>query len=86
MDRYVRVAELASTLKKTRSAIYRLLNNGTLPGVKIGKSWVIPRERLRVALRTAFENALYRKERVRRQMTRELRPYINWRLSRRKIT
>lgn len=39
--------EVADILRKPRKVVYRLLAQGVLPGVKLGRSWRIPEEALR---------------------------------------
>ena len=53
---FLSVAEVATTLGFSRWTVLRLLRSGELPGVKIGRKWVIPAdffERLAAAKRSA---------------------------------
>ena len=47
----VNVAEAAELLHLTRSAINLRIQKGTMKAVKIGKSYVIPREELELAIK-----------------------------------
>lgn len=45
-DAIMTVYELMETLKIGKNLAYQLLNNGTIKGFRIGKSWKIPRKLL----------------------------------------
>lgn len=40
------VKELASILKTTRQQVRKMLRNGEIPAVKVGREWRIPQEYL----------------------------------------
>lgn len=41
---FLTVAEVASALRVSKMTVYRLVHNGTLPAVKIGRSFRVPRQ------------------------------------------
>jgi len=47
------ITEVADTLGVTKRQVYRWLNEGHLPGVKLGATWVLDREELRATVRAA---------------------------------
>ncbi len=51
-DDYLTPYEVADELALSLTTVYNLLRSGKLPGVKIGRSWRIPRD--------ALERVIYR--------------------------
>ena len=47
---FFRVIEAAKILNYSKKHVERMLRSGKLPGIKIGRSWRIPREGLKVHL------------------------------------
>lgn len=45
------VAELAELLKCDEQAAARALNDGRLPGLKLGRGWMVPKDALGIRLR-----------------------------------
>jgi excisionase family DNA binding protein len=57
------VAQVAELLGCTEEIVAERINNGDLPGVKFGRSWVIPADALRERLnQKALEEARDRRE------------------------
>ena len=52
-DTYEKVEDLASDLKIGRQATYAGLRNGTIPAIRIGRRYVIPKSAIREWLKTA---------------------------------
>jgi excisionase family DNA binding protein len=50
---YGSVDELAKTLKISRSVAYQGLNSGAIPGIRLGKRFIIPRAAIQEWLRNA---------------------------------
>lgn len=46
-DGYVRPQDLIPYLGLSRAKIYRLINAGEIPAVRLGSSWIVPVEGLR---------------------------------------
>ncbi len=41
----ISVDEIQNYVSLSRQAIYNGLNNGQIPAVRVGKRWIVPRER-----------------------------------------
>lgn len=47
LDQYgavITVTELQEILNSGRNTVYKLLANGTIPAIRVGKRWKIPKE------------------------------------------
>lgn len=63
MDMIYNVTQVAEMLGCTEEIVAERLNNGDLPGVKFGRSWIIPADALRDRLnQKAMEEARDRRE------------------------
>lgn len=56
-DGYVRPQDLIPYLGLSRAKIYRLINQGEIPAVRLGSSWIIPVEGLRRRLEGGLKTA-----------------------------
>lgn len=50
--RYLTVAEVADLMRLSRMTVYRLINRGELPAVRVGRSFRVPQDALDAYLRT----------------------------------
>lgn len=48
------VSEVAMTLRVSKMTIYRLVNSGTLPAIRVGRSFRIPEQAVHAYLRDAY--------------------------------
>jgi excisionase family DNA binding protein len=49
--RYLTVAEVAELMRLSRMTVYRLVNRGELPAVRVGRSFRVPQDALDAYLR-----------------------------------
>lgn len=49
--RYLTVAEVAELMRVSRMTVYRLVNRGELPAVRVGRSFRVPQDALDAYLR-----------------------------------
>ncbi len=61
-DGFDRVADVAATLSLSRSQIYRLIDAGVLPAVRVGTARRVPRRAVRDMLVRQLEVGLARSE------------------------
>ena len=52
--RFLTVAEVASMMRVSKMTVYRLVHNGELPAVRVGRSFRVPEEAVDVYLRHSF--------------------------------
>jgi excisionase family DNA binding protein len=57
-----RVADVAATLSLSRSQVYRLIDSGVLPAVRVGSARRVPRRAVRDLLVRQLEAGLARRE------------------------
>ncbi|MDO4666124.1 MAG: helix-turn-helix domain-containing protein [Actinomycetaceae bacterium] len=43
LPRFVTVAELAELMRVSKMTVYRMIHNGDIPAVRVGKSYRVPR-------------------------------------------
>lgn len=53
MIEYLTIEEVAETLRVSRMTVYRLIHAGTMPSIKVGGSFRIPRKAFEKYLREA---------------------------------
>ncbi|NMM18141.1 MAG: helix-turn-helix domain-containing protein [Cellulomonas sp.] len=51
--RFLTVAEVADVMRVSKMTVYRLLHSGEMPGVRVGRSFRVPRDALDHYLATA---------------------------------
>ena len=51
---FLTVAEVATMMRVSKMTVYRLVHNGELPAVRVGKSFRVPEQAVHDYLRTAF--------------------------------
>ena len=52
--RFLTVAEVASVMRVAKMTVYRLVHNGDLPAVQVGRSFRIPEQAVHDYLRDSF--------------------------------
>ncbi|NAZ86905.1 helix-turn-helix domain-containing protein [Kineococcus indalonis] len=52
--RFLTVAEVASMMRVSKMTVYRLVHNGDLPAVRVGRSFRVPEDAVHEYLRQAF--------------------------------
>jgi excisionase family DNA binding protein len=55
--RFLTVAEVAALMRVSKMTVYRLLHSGTLPGVRVGRSFRVPEQAVHEYLQQAFIEA-----------------------------
>lgn len=55
--RFLTVAEVASLMRVSKMTVYRLVHQGTLPAVRVGRSFRVPEQAVHDYLRDAFIEA-----------------------------
>ena len=55
--RFLTVAEVAAIMRVSKMTVYRLLHSGTLPAVRVGRSFRVPENAVHDYLRNAFIEA-----------------------------
>jgi excisionase family DNA binding protein len=55
--RFLTVAEVASVMRVSKMTVYRLVHQGTLPAVRVGRSFRVPEQAVHDYLRDAFVEA-----------------------------
>lgn len=50
---YLTVEEVAELMRVSKMTVYRLLHSGELPGIRVGRSFRVPREALDTFLRSS---------------------------------
>lgn len=55
--RFLTVAEVASTMRVSKMTVYRLVHGGTLPAVRVGRSFRVPQDAVTDYLRDSFVQA-----------------------------
>jgi excisionase family DNA binding protein len=51
------VAEVATMMRVSKMTVYRLVHNGELPAVRVGKSFRVPEQAVHDYLRSAYFDA-----------------------------
>jgi len=54
---FLTVAEVASVMRVSKMTVYRLVHNGELPAVRVGKSFRVPEKAVNDYLRSAYFDA-----------------------------
>lgn len=54
---FLTVAEVASVMRVSKMTVYRLVHNGELPAVRVGKSFRVPEKAVDDYLRSAYFDA-----------------------------
>jgi excisionase family DNA binding protein len=52
--RFLTVAEVASVMRVSKMTVYRLVHNGELPAVRVGRSFRVPEQAVNDYLRDSF--------------------------------
>lgn len=52
--RFLTVAEVASVMRVSKMTVYRLVHNGELPAVRVGRSFRVPEQAVNEYLRHSF--------------------------------
>jgi excisionase family DNA binding protein len=52
--RFLTVAEVASVMRVSKMTVYRLVHNGDLPAVRVGRSFRVPEQAVDDYLRDSF--------------------------------
>jgi excisionase family DNA binding protein len=52
--RFLTVAEVASVMRVSKMTVYRLVHNGELPAVRVGRSFRVPEQAVQDYLRDSF--------------------------------
>ncbi len=55
--RFLTVAEVATVMRVSKMTVYRLVHNGELPAVRVGKSFRVPEQAVNDYLRGAYFDA-----------------------------
>jgi excisionase family DNA binding protein len=55
--RFLTVAEVATLMRVSKMTVYRLVHNGELPAVRVGKSFRVPEKAVNDYLRSAYFDA-----------------------------
>ncbi len=55
--RFLTVAEVAATMRVSKMTVYRLVHGGTLPAVRVGRSFRVPADSVADYLRDAYVQA-----------------------------
>ena len=55
--KFLTIAEVASLMRVSKMTVYRLVHNGELPAVRVGRSFRVSEEDVNEYLRTSFFNA-----------------------------
>ena len=55
--RFLTVAEVASMMRVSKMTVYRLVHNGELPAVRVGRSFRVPEQAVHDYLRSSFIEA-----------------------------
>ena len=54
---FLTVAEVAATMRVSKMTVYRLVHNGDLPAVRVGRSFRVTEDDVNEYLRKSFYNA-----------------------------
>ena len=55
--RFLTVAEVATAMRVSKMTVYRLVHNGELPAVQVGRSFRIPEQAVHTCLQESFVEA-----------------------------
>jgi len=55
--RFLTVAEVASSMRVSKMTVYRLVHSGTMPAVRVGRSFRVPEAAVSEYLRESFVEA-----------------------------
>ena len=56
-SKFLTIAEVAATMRVSKMTVYRLVHNGELPAVRVGRSFRVTEEDVDEYLRKSFFNA-----------------------------
>lgn len=56
-SKFLTVAEVAAMMRVSKMTVYRLVHNGDLPAVRVGRSFRVTEEAVNEYLRRSFYNA-----------------------------
>jgi excisionase family DNA binding protein len=56
--KFLTVAEVASLMRVSKMTVYRLVNTGTLPAVRVGRSVRVPEQAVNDYLRDSYVEAI----------------------------
>jgi excisionase family DNA binding protein len=54
---FLTVAEVATKMRVSKMTVYRLVHNGELPAVRVGRSFRVPENAVQAYLRSSFYEA-----------------------------
>ena len=52
--RFLTVAEVAAVMRVSKMTVYRLVHNGDLPAIRVGRSFRVPEQAVHDYLRSAY--------------------------------
>ncbi|KRE38048.1 transcriptional regulator [Janibacter sp. Soil728] len=52
--RFLTVAEVAAIMRVSKMTVYRMVHNGDLPAVRVGRSFRVPEDAVHTYLETSF--------------------------------
>lgn len=52
--RFLTVAEVASIMRVSKMTVYRMVHNGDLPAVRVGRSFRVPEDAVKAYLESSF--------------------------------
>ncbi len=55
--RFLTIAEVASAMRVSKMTVYRLVHNGELPAVRVGRSFRVPEQAVQSYLQESFFEA-----------------------------
>lgn len=55
--RFLTVAEVAAAMRVSKMTVYRLVHNGELPAVRVGRSFRVPEQAVHAYLQESFVEA-----------------------------
>lgn len=55
--RFLTVAEVATAMRVSKMTVYRLVHNGELPAVRVGRSFRVPEQAVHTYLKDSFVEA-----------------------------
>ncbi|MDQ3628659.1 MAG: helix-turn-helix domain-containing protein [Actinomycetota bacterium] len=55
--KFLTVAEVATTMRVSKMTVYRLVHNGTLEAVRVGRSFRVPEEAVQAYLKSSYYQA-----------------------------
>ncbi len=55
--KFLTVAEVATTMRVSKMTVYRLVHNGTLEAVRVGRSFRVPEKAVQAYLKSSYYQA-----------------------------